>query len=76
MLYISTGDGTSDSDNWVSGQTLDDLLGGVLRIDISETSEDEPYRIPADNPFINLPTRGASCMPTACATHGGWPWMR
>ena len=45
MLYISTGDGTSDSDNWVSGQTLDDLLGGVLRIDISETSEDEPYRI-------------------------------
>ena len=54
MLYISTGDGTSDSDNWVSGQTLDDLLGGVLRIDISETSEDEPYRIPADNPFINL----------------------
>ena len=55
MLYISTGDGTSDSDNWVSGQTLDDLLGGVLRIDISETSEDEPYRIPADNPFIELP---------------------
>ena len=36
MLYISTGDGTSDSDNWVSGQTLDDLLGGVLRIEMSE----------------------------------------
>ena len=55
MLYISTGDGTSDSDNWVSGQTLDDLLGGVLRIDIRETSESEPYRIPKDNPFVDLP---------------------
>src|SRR6266542_4498652 len=33
MLYISTGDGTSDSDGWVTGQDLSDLLGGVLRVE-------------------------------------------
>ncbi|MEC7882355.1 MAG: PQQ-dependent sugar dehydrogenase [Verrucomicrobiota bacterium] len=55
MLYISTGDGTSDSDNWLSGQTLDDLLGGVLRIDIRQTSTEKPYKIPTNNPFIDIP---------------------
>ena len=54
MLYISTGDGTSDSDNWLSGQTLDDLLGSVLRIDIAHTSEEKPYTVPPDNPFVDL----------------------
>ncbi len=34
MLYLTTGDGTGDSDTWNSGQTLDDLLGSVLRIDV------------------------------------------
>src|ERR1051326_1971473 len=37
MLYISTGDGTSDSDGWVTGQDLGELLGGVLRIDVDHT---------------------------------------
>ena len=55
MLYISTGDGTSDSDKWLSGQTLDDLLGSVLRIDIAHTSEEKPYTVPSDNPFVDLP---------------------
>ena len=59
MLYISTGDGTSDSDTWLSGQTLDDLLGGVLRIDIRETSTEKPYKIPENNPFVNLPNARA-----------------
>lgn len=55
LLYISTGDGTSDSDNWLSGQTLDDLLGGVLRIDVRDSTPDKPYAIPPDNPFVDLP---------------------
>jgi hypothetical protein len=55
MLYISTGDGTSDSDKWLSGQTLDDLLGSVLRIDIRDSTPEKPYVIPADNPFVDLP---------------------
>ena len=52
MLYISTGDGTSDSDGWNSGQTVDDLLGGVLRIDINRTQGSQAYSVPKDNPFV------------------------
>jgi glucose/arabinose dehydrogenase len=55
MLYLTTGDGTSDSDDWNSGQTLDDLLGAVLRIDVRHASAAEPYRVPPDNPFVKLP---------------------
>lgn len=55
FLYLSTGDGTSDSDAWNSGQTLDDLLGSVLRIDVNRQDGDRPYAIPADNPFVDHP---------------------
>jgi uncharacterized repeat protein (TIGR03806 family) len=55
LLYITTGDGTSDSDTWDSGQTLDDLLGSVLRIDVDKPTDTTPYSIPADNPFVNTP---------------------
>ena len=52
MLYITTGDGTSDSDGWVSGQNLSELLSGVLRIDVDHTEGTRPYSIPRDNPFV------------------------
>ncbi|MCA1685658.1 MAG: PQQ-dependent sugar dehydrogenase, partial [Planctomycetia bacterium] len=55
MLYITTGDGTSDSDGWDSGQTLDDLLGSVLRIDVNHRDGTLPYAVPRDNPFVNTP---------------------
>ncbi len=55
MLYIVTGDGTSDSDGWNSGQSLDDLLGSVLRIDVTRGERERPYVIPRDNPFVDLP---------------------
>ncbi len=55
FLYITTGDGTSDSDGWNSGQTVDDLLGAVLRIDVDRRDGDRPYGIPPDNPFVDLP---------------------
>ncbi|MEX2114710.1 MAG: PQQ-dependent sugar dehydrogenase [Pirellulales bacterium] len=54
MLYIVTGDGSGDSDTWNSGQTLDDLLGAVLRIDVSRSEGDRLYAIPPDNPFVQL----------------------
>ncbi|REK19427.1 MAG: heme-binding domain-containing protein [Planctomycetota bacterium] len=54
MLYVTTGDGTSDSDGWNSGQTLDDLLGAVLRIDVHTPSDDKPYSVPPDNPFVDV----------------------
>jgi uncharacterized repeat protein (TIGR03806 family) len=55
MLYVTTGDGTSDSDTWNSGQTLDDLLGSVLRIDVNRRDGARPYTVPADNPFVSMP---------------------
>lgn len=55
MLYVSTGDGSNDSDTWDSGQTLDDLLGGVLRIDLEHPDPGRTYGIPRDNPFLGIP---------------------
>jgi hypothetical protein len=55
FLDITAGDGTSDSDAWDSGQTLDDLLGGVLRIDVDRRDGDRRYGIPADNPSVGRP---------------------
>lgn len=54
LLYISTGDGTSDSDGWNSGQTVDDLLGSVLRIDVNRSSGERAYAVPSDNPFVGM----------------------
>lgn len=49
-LYIAFGDGGSGGDPHGNGQKLDTLLGKLLRID---PSGDEPYAIPADNPFVS-----------------------
>ena len=54
MLYISSGDGTSDSDGWLSGQDVSNLLGGVLRIDVRNAGAASPYQIPNDNPFLGV----------------------
>ena len=57
MLYITSGDGTSDSDEWHSGQDLSRLLAKVLRIDVDQPANGKPYGIPRDNPFLT--TEGA-----------------
>lgn len=54
MLYIASGDGTSDSDRWVSGQDISNLLGAILRIDVDGAGEDQTYRVPPDNPFVGM----------------------
>lgn len=51
MLYITSGDGTSDSDTNLTGQGTDHLLAKVLRIDVDHPDNDKPYRVPSDNPF-------------------------
>ena len=56
MLYISSGDGTSDSDTNLTGQNLADLPSAILRIDVRSSSESGPYKIPADNPFVATPS--------------------
>lgn len=54
MLYISSGDGTFDSDTDVVGQDLTRLTAKVLRIDVDQPTADQPYSIPKDNPFLNI----------------------
>lgn len=55
MLYVSTGDGGSGGDPQGNGRRVDTLLAKVLRIDVDGPSEDgRPYRIPADNPFLDV----------------------
>ena len=50
-LYIGLGDGGSGGDPRGNGQDVTTLLGSILRIDVSNTSPAEPYRVPEDNPF-------------------------
>lgn len=52
-LYLSTGDGSAWSDWNITGQRIDDLLASILRIDVDHQSDDKPYSIPADNPFVD-----------------------
>ncbi len=56
MLYISTGDGSGPNppDGLTSGQTVDDLLGAILRIDVNHVTDQQNYVIPSDNPFRQL----------------------
>jgi glucose/arabinose dehydrogenase len=51
-LYIGTGDGGIADDPERNGQDLGSLLGKILRIDPTP-SGDQPYGIPADNPFVD-----------------------
>jgi uncharacterized repeat protein (TIGR03806 family) len=52
MLYITSGDGTSDSDRNVMGQEMSQLLSKVLRIDVDHPAEGRAYSVPKDNPFV------------------------
>jgi glucose/arabinose dehydrogenase len=50
-LYVASGDGGSSSDPDDNGQTLDTLLGKILRLDVDAP----PDYIPVDNPFVGDP---------------------
>jgi glucose/arabinose dehydrogenase len=50
LLYIAFGDGGGGGDPLGSGQSLDTLLGKILRID-PRPDGGRPYRVPPDNPF-------------------------
>ncbi len=49
LLYVAIGDGGPDERG--EAQNLDNLFGSILRIDPTP-SDDAPYTIPDDNPFL------------------------
>jgi glucose/arabinose dehydrogenase len=52
-LYIARGDGGSGGDPFNRAQSLDTLLGKVLRINVATL----PYTVPPTNPFVGQPPR-------------------
>jgi glucose/arabinose dehydrogenase len=51
-LYIGMGDGGSAGDPGNRAQSLNNLLGKILRIDIDHASGGRHYRSPASNPYV------------------------
>ena len=51
-LFISTGDGGGIGDTGNRAQSIDSLLGKMLRIDINGTTSTKNYRIPSSNPYV------------------------
>jgi len=55
MLYLTSGDGTSDADEWDVAQDLGKLYSKVLRLDVDHPDQGMAYGIPRDNPFVQTP---------------------
>ena len=55
LLYLGLGDGGAQGDPQGNGQNLATLLGSVIRLDVSQSSQAAPYAIPPQNPFLDTP---------------------
>ena len=53
-LYIGLGDGGGSGDPLGNGQNTTTLLGAILRIDVSGARLGKTYRIPPDNPLVDM----------------------
>jgi glucose/arabinose dehydrogenase len=51
MLYLGIGDGTCAE----CARFPDTLLGKIIRIDVRDPVEGQPYRVPEDNPLLDDP---------------------
>jgi len=56
-LYIGTGDGGSGGDPGNRAQSLNVLLGKMLRINVNGSVGARQYRIPLSNPYLGKPGR-------------------
>ena len=55
FLYVGCGDGGPPFTPVHDPQSLAELYGKVLRIDVNNVPVGQPYGIPADNPFVGTP---------------------
>ncbi len=55
-LYISAGDAAAPfpPDPYKAGQDVGSILSTITRIDVNNKSDDLPYAIPRNNPFVDL----------------------
>ncbi|RMF14563.1 MAG: dehydrogenase [Candidatus Dadabacteria bacterium] len=53
MLYVGWGDGGWRDDPHEHGQNPLTPLGAMLRLDVSRSTDAEPWRVPPDNPFAD-----------------------
>lgn len=54
FLYIGLGDGGGMGDPLGNAQDLGSLLGSILRIDVNTSDSASAYKVPFDNPFLQL----------------------
>ena len=54
MLYVGLGDGGSQNDPLHRAPDLDDFHGKILRLDVDAYDRNMHYRVPSDNPFVDV----------------------
>ncbi|MEZ4737313.1 MAG: PQQ-dependent sugar dehydrogenase [Caldilineaceae bacterium] len=72
-LYIGTGDGGGGGDRYGNGQNPETLLGKMLRLDVTSDPQ-QPYVIPADNPWVTADWNGADVRDEVWAVGLRNPW--
>lgn len=72
-LYIGMGDGGGGGDRYGNGQNPETLLGKVLRLDVLSDLQ-QPYTIPADNPWVTANWNGADMRDEVWALGLRNPW--
>jgi len=73
-LYAGFGDTAPVADAFSTGQDPDDLLGGIVRIDPSEPTDELGYGIPQDNPCASGRRDGQAGRPEVWLIGSRNPW--
>ena len=55
MMHLGLGDRAEAGADSASAADLSSLAGKIIRIDVRGATESRPYRVPPDNPFVDVP---------------------